>query len=110
MASAARELLNKSDNERSGVLSTAMSFLGLYRDPVVAAVPWLGHLMVSRQESARALMIDEHRSRNRQYTTPCAEGTGPSSIRCARASMTEGVMRRAAPHHDDQSDRQVLAR
>jgi type IV secretion system protein VirD4 len=35
---AARELLNKSDNERSGVLSTAMSFLGLYRDPVVAEV------------------------------------------------------------------------
>jgi type IV secretion system protein VirD4 len=30
--------LNKSDNERSGVLSTAMSFLGLYRDPVVAEV------------------------------------------------------------------------
>jgi type IV secretion system protein VirD4 len=28
IASAARELLNKSDNERSGVLSTAMSFLG----------------------------------------------------------------------------------
>lgn len=38
IASAARELLNKSDNERSGVLSTAMSFLGLYRDPVVATV------------------------------------------------------------------------
>jgi len=38
VASAARELLNKSDNERSGVLSTAMTFLGLYRDPVVAAV------------------------------------------------------------------------
>ncbi len=38
VASAARELLNKSGNERSGVLSTAMSFLGLYRDPVVAAV------------------------------------------------------------------------
>jgi len=37
VASAAREVLNKSDNERSGVLSTAMSFLGLYRDPVVAA-------------------------------------------------------------------------
>ena len=36
VASAARELLNKSANERSGVLSTAMSFLGLYRDPVVA--------------------------------------------------------------------------
>lgn len=38
IASAAREVLNKSDNERSGVLSTAMSFLGLYRDPTVAAV------------------------------------------------------------------------
>lgn len=36
VASAAREVLNKSENERSGVLSTAMSFLGLYRDPVVA--------------------------------------------------------------------------
>ncbi len=38
VASAARELLNKSENERSGVLSTAMSFLGLYRDPTVADV------------------------------------------------------------------------
>ncbi len=38
VASAARELLNKSANERSGVLSTAMSFLGLYREPVVAQV------------------------------------------------------------------------
>jgi type IV secretion system protein VirD4 len=36
VASAAREVLNKSENERSGVLSTAMSFLGLYRDPTVA--------------------------------------------------------------------------
>lgn len=38
VAQAARELFNKSENERSGVLSTAMSFLGLYRDPVVARV------------------------------------------------------------------------
>ncbi|MCF6217068.1 MAG: conjugal transfer protein TraG [Emcibacter sp.] len=36
VAQAARELLNKSENERSGVLSTAMSFLGLYRDPTIA--------------------------------------------------------------------------
>ncbi len=36
VASVARELLNKSENELSGVLSTAMSFLGLYRDPVIA--------------------------------------------------------------------------
>lgn len=38
VAQAARELLNKSENERSGVLSTAMSFLSLYRDPVIAEV------------------------------------------------------------------------
>jgi type IV secretion system protein VirD4 len=38
IASAARELSNKSENERSGVLSTAMSFLGLYRDPIIAKV------------------------------------------------------------------------
>lgn len=38
VASAAREVLDKSENERSGVLSTAMSFLGLYRDPTVAQV------------------------------------------------------------------------
>lgn len=37
VAAAARDMLNKSENERSGVLSTAMSFLSLYRDPIVAA-------------------------------------------------------------------------
>ena len=37
VASVARELLNKAENERSGVVSTAMSFLSLYRDPVIAA-------------------------------------------------------------------------
>jgi type IV secretion system protein VirD4 len=37
VASIARELLNKSENERSGVVSTAMSFLALYRDPLIAA-------------------------------------------------------------------------
>ena len=38
VASAARELRNKSDNERSGVVSTAMGYLTLYRDPVIAHV------------------------------------------------------------------------
>jgi type IV secretion system protein VirD4 len=37
VASVAREILNKTDNERSGVVSTAMSLLGLYRDPIIAA-------------------------------------------------------------------------
>ncbi|MFK5978155.1 MAG: conjugal transfer protein TraG [Rhizobiaceae bacterium] len=36
IASIAREMLNKSENELSGVVSTAMSFLELYRDPIVA--------------------------------------------------------------------------
>ncbi len=36
VASAARGLLNMSENERSGVVSTAISYLGLYRDPVIA--------------------------------------------------------------------------
>ncbi|AXE63599.1 conjugal transfer protein TraG [Hyphomonas sp. CACIAM 19H1] len=38
VAQAAQELQNKSENERSGVLSTALSFLSLYRDPIVAEV------------------------------------------------------------------------
>ncbi|WP_300381083.1 conjugal transfer protein TraG [Henriciella sp.] len=38
VAQVARDLLNKAENERSGVLSTALSFLALYRDPVIAAV------------------------------------------------------------------------
>ena len=33
----AREMLNKSPEERSGIISTTLSFLALYRDPVVAA-------------------------------------------------------------------------
>ena len=37
VASIARELLNKSENERSGVVSTAVSLLALYRDPLIAA-------------------------------------------------------------------------
>ena len=36
VAGAARALLNKSDNERSSVISSAVKFLNLYRDPVVA--------------------------------------------------------------------------
>ncbi len=36
VAESARSFMNKSENERSGVQSTAMSFLSLYRDPIVA--------------------------------------------------------------------------
>jgi type IV secretion system protein VirD4 len=62
IASAARELLNKSENERSGVLSTAMSFLGLYRDPVVAKVTarceWrIADLVDGRQPATLYLVV-----------------------------------------------------
>jgi type IV secretion system protein VirD4 len=36
VAESMREVLSKSENERSGVFSTVLSFLSLYRDPVVA--------------------------------------------------------------------------
>lgn len=61
VASAARELLNKSENERSGVLSTAMSFLGLYRDPVVAQVTcrcdWCIADLVDDEEPATLYLV-----------------------------------------------------
>ena len=38
VASIAREMLNKSENELSGVVSTAMSFLEIYRDPIIAEI------------------------------------------------------------------------
>jgi type IV secretion system protein VirD4 len=62
IASSARELLNKSENERSGVLSTAMSFLGLYRDPVVARVTahcdWrIADLVESREPVSLYLVV-----------------------------------------------------
>jgi type IV secretion system protein VirD4 len=62
VASAARELLNKSENERSGVLSTAMSFLGLYRDPTVAEVTsacdWrIADLVEARQPVSLYLVV-----------------------------------------------------
>lgn len=61
VASTARELLNKSENERSGVLSTAMSFLGLYRDPVVAQVTrrcdWRIDDLVSAKKPATLYLV-----------------------------------------------------
>jgi type IV secretion system protein VirD4 len=36
IAAAARDMLNRPDEERGSVLSTAMSFLSIYRDPLIA--------------------------------------------------------------------------
>ncbi len=62
VAQVARELLDKSENERSGVLSTAMSFLALYRDPAVAhvtgACDWrISDLMHARRPVSLYLVV-----------------------------------------------------
>ncbi len=62
VASVARELLNKSDNERSGVLSTAMSFVSLYRDPTIADIThscdWrIADLMTAKKPVSLYLII-----------------------------------------------------
>ena len=62
VASIARELLNKSENERSGVVSTAMSLLGLYRDPIIAEATatsdWrIADLMVAERPVSLYLVV-----------------------------------------------------
>ena len=62
VAASARDLLNKSDNERSGVLSTALSFLNLYRDPTVAAVTsecdwWIADLLEAKRPVSLYLVV-----------------------------------------------------
>ena len=37
VASGAREMLNKTEGERTSIISTALTFLKLYRDPIIAA-------------------------------------------------------------------------
>lgn len=54
VASSARELFNKAPEELSGVLSTAISFLSLYRDPVVARATSHSDFRITD------LMSDEH--------------------------------------------------
>lgn len=50
-------IANKSDNERSGVLSTTMSFLGHYRDPVVAEVTRRCDLIADDRPAALYLVV-----------------------------------------------------
>ena len=61
IASTAREVLNKSENERSGVLSTAMTALALYREPVVAKVTsrsdWRISDLVQRDDPASLYLV-----------------------------------------------------
>ena len=47
IAEHAREVWNKAENERSGVLSTALTYLSLYRDPIVAANTACSHWRIA---------------------------------------------------------------
>jgi type IV secretion system protein VirD4 len=62
VAEVGRELLNKSPNEGSSVLSTAMSFVALYRDPTIALVTgacdWcIADLMQGKQPVSLYLVV-----------------------------------------------------
>jgi|GEM_PF-1258415 probable plasmid conjugation trag transmembrane protein len=94
VASAAREVLNKSDNERSGVLSTTMSLLGLYRDPTVAEVTsrcdWrIADLIAS--EHPVSLYLEVGRA-------GCAAG-GPLQAAAKGAGAEAAAARRPWPGH-----------
>ena len=76
VAQAAREMLNKSDNELSGVFSTAMACLGLYRDP--------GRRPKHRRERLSHRGSDERRRALSACTWSCrraiSPAPGPSSV------------------------------
>ena len=75
MTACAREMLNKAENELSGVVSTAMSFLSLYRDPIVAENTSMSQFKISdRFIERQVLFIADPHSRGReavfQFTQP----------------------------------------
>ena len=98
VASAARDMLNRPDEERGSVLSTAMSFLSLYRDPLVAknvarSEFKVTDLMKSRIPPLRCTWWCALRTR-----TVCARSCGLSSISlcgfCSgRKSHSRGAVR-----------------
>jgi type IV secretion system protein VirD4 len=97
VASAARELLNKSENKRSGVLSTAMSFLGLYRDPVVARVTshgdWRISDLVEGNQSAMLYLVV-----HQPHQAAGAPGVQPDRAEIDREPSCQGATPPHAPH------------
>ncbi len=47
VSATARDMLNKAHEERSGIISTALSFLSLFRDPIIAANTETSHFFIS---------------------------------------------------------------
>ena len=100
VAQAARELLNKSENERSGVLSTAMSFLGLYRDPTVAEVTskcdWrIADLMAADKPVSLYLVIppaDISRTKLSWRDTVCGPSLSPNLLIRLRRLMALTIL------------------
>jgi hypothetical protein len=108
VASAARELLNKSENERSGVLSTAMSFLGLYRDPVVAEVTSRCDLSVYLDPALSRSLVEyvQRRGKSKSLVAEAAIGSflSPDAAERQEAAMTrrlDQLVRRMERLHRD---------
>lgn len=103
VASAARELLNKSENERSGVLSTAMSF------QPAAALPGAGRRLrrlphpesVPAALSSRLLGLDLLGAAHHQRPVALAE----HAERLPRRAEHPGHRRRQPRHHEGAGDR-----
>ena len=70
IASSAREMLNKAENEASGVVSTALTNLALYRDPVVAlntaSCDFRIHDLMNHEKPVSYTHLDVYK-RQRQY-------------------------------------------
>ena len=94
VASAARELFNKSENERSGVLSTAMSLLGLYRDPTVAEVTsrcdWRIADLIEGERPVSLLYFRRTRHRDRAACDAQLCRTPARALACACHGLAPG--------------------
>jgi type IV secretion system protein VirD4 len=102
VASAARELLNKTDNERSGVVSTAMTLLGLYRDPIVAR-------MTSGSDWRIADLLGAERPVSLYLVVPPSDisRTRPL-VRLILNQIGRRLTERYDAHHTDANARQLL--
>jgi type IV secretion system protein VirD4 len=102
VASAARELLNKTDNERSGVVSTAMTLLGLYRDPIVAR-------MTSGSDWRIADLLGAERPVSLYLVVPPSDisRTRPL-VRLILNQIGRRLTERYDAHHADANARQLL--
>ena len=102
VAQSARELLNKTDNERSGVVSTVMTLLGLYRDPIIAR-------MTGRSDWRIADLLGAERPVSLYLVVPPSDisRTRPL-VRLILNQIGRRLTERYDAHHADADARQLL--